>query len=248
MTMPRSVHMGVFAVLCLALSACAGTPTPLEAGPGDAVPVTRTTANPLAIYDPWSGFNRRMYFFNAWLDDVLLLPVVRSYRALTPDFVRRGVANFFSNLGEITTFINTVLQFEPKAAVTTLSRFVINTTIGLGGLFDPASALGLRQYHEDFGQTLAVYGVPTGPYLVLPFFGPSTLRDSVGLATDQYFFYAVDPLALQRHDWARAVYLALYAINKRNKVKFHYYQTGSPFEYALVRLIYINFRALQVAR
>src|SRR5699024_40110 len=109
-------------------------------------------------------------------------------------------------------------------------------------------ALGVPQYHEDFGQTLAVYGVDSGPYLVLPFFGPSTLRDSFGLAADQYLFYAVDPLSLREHPEWRAAYLALYAINKRDSVNFRYYQTGSPFEYELVRLIYMNFRALQAAQ
>lgn len=235
-------------ILCLLLVGCAGTPTPLTTDSAAAVPASQTTANPLAIYDPWSGFNRRMYRFNAWLDDAVLLPVVHGYRAVTPQPVRQGVGNFFSNLGEINTFANSLLQLKPRATMTTLWRFVINTTVGIGGLFDPAGALGLPQYHEDFGQTLAVYGVNTGPYLVLPLFGPSTLRDSFGLAADQFAFFTLDPLSLEGRDWARAVYLALSTINKRNNVNFRYYQTGSPFEYELVRLIYINFRALQVAR
>lgn len=244
----RQLYLVLGLLSCLLVTGCAGTPAPLESGPQDAVPVSQTTANPLAIYDPWAGFNRRMYRFNAWLDDAVLLPVVHAYRSVTPQPVRQSVANFFSNLGEIPTFANAVLQLEPKAAITTFWRFFINTTVGLAGLFDPATTLGLPQYHEDFGQTLAVYGVDTGPYLVLPFFGPSTLRDAFGLAADQYLFYALDPLSLQNHRWARAAYLALYAINKRDKVNFRYYQTGSPFEYVLVRMIYVNFRALQVAR
>lgn len=244
----RAAQLSALILLCLVLGACAGTPTPLSSSKDDAIPPDRTSANPIAIYDPWSGFNRHMYRFNAWLDDVFLLPVVHGYRAVTPRFVRSGVANFFSNLGEINTFANSVLQLKPRAALTSFWRFAINTTVGLGGLFDPASALGLKQVHEDFGQTLATYGVNTGPYLVLPFFGPSTLRDSFGMATDKYLFYAVDPLTLQDHSHWRLPYLALYALNKRNKTNFRYYQTGSPFEYELVRFIYINFRALQVAR
>lgn len=244
----RALQRSTLVALCLFLTACAGTPTPLESTSYDEVPAAETTANPLAIYDPWSGFNRHMYHFNAWLDDVLLLPIVHGYRIVTPKPVRTGVSNFFSNLGEINNFANSVLQLKPRSALTSFWRFAINTTVGLGGLFDPAGALGLQQIHEDFGQTLAVYGVDTGPYLVLPFFGPSTLRDSFGMAADQYFLYALDPLSLQNRNKWRAAYLALYAINKRNSVNFHYYQTGSPFEYELVRFIYINFRALQVAR
>jgi len=245
--LPPSVILGL--ILCLLLAACAGTPTPLAVDSSGAdVPASQTTANPLAIYDPWSGFNRRMYRFNAWLDDAVLLPVVHGYRAVTPRSVRRGVGNFFSNIGEINTFANALLQLKPRATMTTFWRFVINTTVGIGGLFDPAGALGLPQYHEDFGQTLAVYGVKTGPYLVLPLFGPSTLRDSFGLATDKFALFTLDPLSLDGHKWARAAYLALSTINKRNNVSFRYYQTGSPFEYELVRLIYINFRALQVAQ
>src|SRR5699024_9221989 len=241
------LHMLACLWLCLALAACAGAPPPRAAAADSDVTASETTANPLAIYDPWTGFNRRMYQFNAWFDDVLLLPIVRGYRAVTPKPVRKGVGNFFSNLGEITTFANAALQLKPEATLTTLSLFVINTTLGIGGLFDPASRLGLQQYHEDFGQTLGHYGVNSGPYLVLPFLGPSTLRDSFGLGADQYGFYVLDPLYLRGHDWVRTAYWALYAINTRDKVNFRYYQTGSPFEYELVRFIYMNYRALQVA-
>lgn len=243
-----ALQYATIVALCLFLVACAGTPTPLESTKDDAIPASQTTANPLAIYDPWSEFNRSMYRFNAWLDDVLLLPIVHGYRAVTPEPVRDSVANFFSNLGDINNFANATLQLKPRSALTSFWRFAINTTVGLGGLFDPASALGLHRVNEDFGQTLAVYGVDSGPYLVLPFFGPSTLRDSFGMAADQTLFYALDPLSLQGHPKWKAAYLALYAINKRNNVNFRYYQTGSPFEYELVRFIYINSRALQTAR
>lgn len=244
----RLTRLAVAVWLCLALVACAGTPTPLESTPHDGVPVTQTTANPLAIYDPWTGFNRHVYRFNAWLDDVLLLPIVHGYRAVTPMPVRTSVDNFFDNLGEVNSFVNSVLQLKPRSALTGFWRFAINSTIGIAGLFDPASAIGLTEKPEDFGQTLAVYGVDTGPYLVLPFFGPSTLRDSVGLAADQYLLYALDPLSLQQYARWRPAYLALYAINKRNSINFRYYQTGSPFEYELVRFLYLNLRALQVAK
>lgn len=234
--------------LCLMLGACASTPPPqtVSEDTPSSVPVTQTTANPLAISDPLEGFNRRVYRFNALADRYVLMPVVQAYRKVTPDFARTGVQNFFSNLGEINTFANSVLQIKPASSAVTLSRFVLNTTVGVAGLFDPASALGLDQRNEDLGQTLGHYGVAAGPYLVLPFFGPSSLRDSVGLAGDQGLIYVLDPLQLKEHPWARVPYWALYAINKRDTVNFRYYQTGSPFEYTLVRLVYMNYRALLV--
>lgn len=233
---------------CLLLGACASTPPPQAVSPDtpEAVPVEQTTANPLAINDPLEGLNRRVYRFNALADRYVLLPVVQVYRKVTPGFARTGVQNFFSNLGEINTFANSVLQAKPKSSAVTLSRFAINSTIGLAGLFDPASAIGLEQYNEDFGQTLGYYGVGAGPYLVLPFFGPSSLRDTAGLAADQGLFYVIDPLQLQDNDAARWAYLTMYTINTRDSVNFRYYQTGSPFEYTLVRLVYMNYRALQV--
>ncbi|WP_293625624.1 VacJ family lipoprotein [Salinisphaera sp.] len=235
-------------LLCLWLAGCASTPVPQTVSPDtpDEVPVAETTANPLAIYDPWEGFNRRVYRFNALADRYVLMPVVQTYRTITPGFARTGVQNFFSNLGEINTFANSVLQAKPTSSAVTLSRFALNTTVGLAGLFDPASAIGLEQRNEDFGQTLGHYGVGAGPYLVLPFFGPSTLRDSIGLAGDQGLIFALDPLQLDDHPWARLPYWAMYAINTRDSVSFRYYQTGSPFEYTLVRLVYMNYRALLI--
>ncbi|ROO28496.1 ABC transporter [Salinisphaera orenii MK-B5] len=235
-------------LVCLTLGACASTPPPrtIDADTPDRVPVVETTANPLAISDPFEGFNRRVYRFNALADRYVLMPAVQVYRTITPGFARTGVQNFFSNLGEINTFANSVLQAKPESSAVTLSRFVINSTVGLGGLFDPAGAIGLEQRDEDLGQTLGYYGVGAGPYLVLPFFGPSSLRDSIGLAGDQGLFYAIDPLQLDEHPWARLPYWTLYVINTRDTVNFRYYQTGSPFEYTLVRLVYMNYRALQV--
>ncbi|MES1929391.1 VacJ family lipoprotein [Salinisphaera dokdonensis CL-ES53] len=235
-------------VISLLLGACVSTPPPqtVDERTPDDVPVTQTTANPLAINDPWEGFNRRVYRFNALADRYALMPVVQVYRTVTPGFARTGVQNFFSNLGEINTFANSVLQIKPASSAVTLSRFVVNSTVGLAGLFDPATAMGLDQRNEDLGQTLGHYGVGAGPYLVLPFFGPSSLRDSVGLAGDQAFFFVLDPLQFDDYPWARVPYWPLYVINKRDTVNFRYYQTGSPFEYTLVRLVYMNYRALQV--
>lgn len=235
--------------LCLMLGACASTPPPdtVAKSTPDGTPASQTTANPLAIADPLEGYNRRVYRFNALADQYALLPVVHAYDRYTPGFVRTGVANFFSNLDEITTFTNSVLQLKPKSSAVTASRFVINSTVGLAGLFDPATPMGLEQRNEDFGQTLGHYGVGTGPYLVLPFFGPSNLRDAGGLAADQGLFYALDPLQTSGNLPGSVAYNLMYVLNKRDQTSFRYYQTGSPFEYTLVRLVYMNYRALEVA-
>lgn len=235
-------------LLCLMLGACATTPPPKTVDPDTpaSVPAADTTANPLAIDDPLEGFNRRVYRFNALADKYVLLPVVHVYDKVTPSPVRTGIVNFFSNLGEINTFANSVLQLKPRSSGVTLSRFVINSTVGLAGFFDPATHFGLAQRNEDFGQTLGHYGVGAGPYLVLPFFGPSDLRDAIGIGADQGLFYVLDPLQLDNSTPGRIAYNTAYVINKRDTTNFRYYQTGSPFEYTLVRLVYLNYRALQV--
>lgn len=234
----------------LMLAACASTPPPRTIDPNTpaSLSVDQTTANPVAISDPLEPLNRRIYRFNALIDSYLLLPMVRGYEAVTPKPVRTGVANFFSNLGDINTLVNSALQLKPQATAVTLTRLVFNTTLGIGGIFDPATDFGLRQRHEDFGLTLGHYGVGAGPYLVLPLFGPSDLRDSVGLVADQALFYQLDPLQLGSSLPKRVVYNSAYLVNKRYTTKFRYYQTGSPFEYTLVRLVYLNYRALEVAR
>lgn len=244
-----SRHVLALVALCVLLGACASTPPPetVDNSTPAGTPASQTTANPLAISDPIEGVNRRMYRFNALTDEYVLLPVVHVYDRYTPGFVRSGVRNFFSNLGEITTFTNSVLQLKPKSSAVTASRFVINSTVGLAGLFDPATPLGLEQRDEDFGQTLGHYGVGAGPYVVLPFFGPSDLRDAGGLAADQGLFYVLDPLQINGNMPASVAYNLAYVLNKRDTTDFRYYQTGSPFEYTLVRLVYMNYRALQVA-
>lgn len=232
------------------LAACASTPPPPSVDPRtpDDTPVAQTTANPLAIADPLEGYNRRMYRFNALADQYFLLPAVHIYDVAIPGPVRGSVSHFFSNLNEINTFANSVLQLKPVSSGVTLSRFVINSTLGLAGLFDPASHFGLEQRDEDFGQTLGHYGVGAGPYIVLPFFGPSDLRDTVGLAADQGLFYVIDPLQINDNTPASVAYNLMYVLDKRETTNFRYYQTGSPFEYMLVRMVYLNYRALKVAQ
>ena len=138
--------------------------------------------------DPWEGFNRASYKFNDALDRAIAKPVAKGYKKVTPRVVRTGVSNFVSNLGSITTVVNDVLQGKMKQAGHDSGRFLLNSTLGLGGLFDPASAAGLERNSEDFGQTLGKWGVKSGPYLMLPILGPSTVRDTIGRVPDQFTY------------------------------------------------------------
>jgi len=142
--------------------------------------------------DPYEKFNRKMYAFNDFADRVAIRPVAVGYRKVTNDTSRRLISNFFANVKSPITIVNDVLQWQPKYAFTQTSRLVINTTVGVLGLFDPASEMGIDAHTTDFGVTLARWGVPEGPYLVLPLFGPTTGRDLPAIAVDQYF---LDPLS-----------------------------------------------------
>ena len=201
------------------------------------------------VYDPWGPMNRNIYNFNTQFDRYIFLPVVKGYEYVMPIFAQDAVSNFFSNLGEITNFINSALQLKPEATFTAASRFVWNSTIGVLGLMDPATSLmGLHEWDEDFGQTLGHWGVGDGPFLVLPFFGPSNLRDTTGLITDSLIVSAIDPIDFDHNDDYEIPYVLLQAINKRHETKFRYYETGSPFEYGLVRLLYTKKRELEIAK
>ncbi len=153
-------------LLCLLLGGCASLN-----GPPDP-------------HDPWERFNRSMHKFNDGLDRAVLKPTAKGYRAIMPDPAEKGVRNFFSNLGEIRVIVNDILQLKPITALSDLARFVTNTTIGIYGLFDVATHLGLKKHDEDFGQTLGKWKTPPGPYLVLPFLGPSSVRDGFGRLVD----------------------------------------------------------------
>jgi phospholipid-binding lipoprotein MlaA len=130
--------------------------------------------------DRFEGFNRGVYRFNDSIDRAALKPVAKAYKAVTPRFVRAGIGNMVSNIEYTSTILNQFLQGKPKQGLRDTGRFLLNTTLGVAGLFDVATAVGLEANDEDFGQTLAVWGVPSGPYLTLPFFGPSTVRDAPG--------------------------------------------------------------------
>lgn len=134
--------------------------------------------------DPLEGINRGIYRFNDVADRAVIKPVATAYKNATPSPIRKGISNFFSNLGTLTTILNDLLQFKFSHAFSDTGRFVINTTFGIAGFFDVASMNNIEKRREDFGQTLGYWGVGSGPYLVLPFLGPSTLRDTTGLVFD----------------------------------------------------------------
>lgn len=137
--------------------------------------------------DPWEGYNRAMYSFNSAVDRYTLRPLAKGYVYVTPKFVRTGVTNVFNNVGEVPNILNGVLQGQPGQATKDTGRLLINSTIGLAGLFDVAKHMGMKpDGGEDFGQTLAVWGVAQGPYIVLPFLGPSTVRDTFAIPADWY--------------------------------------------------------------
>jgi phospholipid-binding lipoprotein MlaA len=138
--------------------------------------------------DPWERFNRSAFKFNDALDRAVARPVAKAYVKVTPRFIRTGISNALSNLNTVPTAINDVLQGKMREAGRDSARFLLNSTLGLGGLFDPASAAGLENNDEDFGQTLGKWGVKSGPYVMLPILGPSTVRDIFGRGVDQFTY------------------------------------------------------------
>ena len=190
----RSRRLLAAALLALGCTACAGTPPVPEVPPkrqlGD---VVKPGEAPGQISDPIEGWNRGVYKFNAQFDRYVFLPVVDAYRFVTPEFVRDRIHDFFSNLTEITTFVNATLQLKGDTAGRAAVRFVNNVMFGFGGLYDITAAKGIAQVKEDFGQTLGRWGMGEGPYLVLPILGPSNLRDTGGLVVDNVGFALLVP-------------------------------------------------------
>ncbi len=159
-------RLGAIALAAAALTGCAST-----------------SNNP---NDPLEGFNRTMFSFNDTVDKVALKPAAQAYDAVVPNPVQHGVGNFFGNIGDLWSSINQLLQGRVEQGVSTFMRVAINTTFGLGGVLDVATEARLPREKSDFGQTLGKWGVGSGPYVVLPFFGPSTVRDTAGLPVDLY--------------------------------------------------------------
>jgi phospholipid-binding lipoprotein MlaA len=202
------------------------------------------------VADPWEGFNRSMYRFNYYFDKYLFLPVVSGYEFVTPVFLQERVSGFYNNLSEVKNLTNSLFQLKGKESATTLGRFVTNSTVGLGGLFDPATSFGLERHDHDFGKTLGYWGAGSGPYIVLPIFGPSSLRDTGGLAVDSgitYGLYTVlDPFGGTSYPLTIAAGVTtLEAIDMRHQQSFRYYDSGFPFEYDMVRFFYHNKREIE---
>ena len=163
--------------------------------------------------DPWQGFNRSVYSFNDSLDRAILKPVAKGYQAVTPDFVEQGVLNFFSNMDDVSVAINNLLQAKLADSASDIGRLLINSTVGVLGLFDVASSIGLEKHQEDLGQTLGTWGVGAGPYIVWPFFGPSTLRDTPSLVVDAVL---LDPLThVELKPGERAAVVVLDRVSRR---------------------------------
>lgn len=229
------------------LASCAGTrelPPEIAARPE----LTEAARAPsvIDVYDPLEPLNRAIYDFNARFDRYLFLPVVRAYQFVTPEFVQERVSDFFDNIAEIPNFVNAVLQLKPEVAGRAATRLIVNTMF-TAGLFDLAGARGVEQITEDFGQTLGHWGAGAGPYLVLPLFGPSNLRDATGRLGDFLLLSWVTPAPVAGQPAYIATRYGLQPVDARARIAFRYYQTGTPFEYDLVRLLYTEIRQLQIA-
>ncbi|MBW2540702.1 MAG: VacJ family lipoprotein [Deltaproteobacteria bacterium] len=194
--------------------------------------------------DPWERMNRGTFRFNEGLDRWVIEPVAKGVDFALPDPVERSIAKFFVNSRIPIHFGNALLQFKPVSAVEDLARFLVNSTIGFAGFFDPASHIGLEAHQEDFGQTLGVWGVPAYPYLVLPIFGPSSPRDAVGLAADSFstvypwFVPLYVPFAIGVGDRLNWRSLKLDEIASEREAALDYY--------VAVRNAYLSYRENQV--
>lgn len=207
----------------------------------------RATLEALHINDPFEQWNRRVYHFNYRFDQWVFLPVVKGYTKVTPHFVRAGVSSFFSNLGEIQTLANSLLQLKGHRAMETTARILFNTIFGIGGLWDPATKMGLEKNNEDFGQTLGHYGVTPGPYVMLPFLGPSNMRDTGGLVADFSLDSYVDWMNMASESKRNPEIYGLKIVDQRYITELRYGQLNSPFEYEKIRYAYTKSRELKIA-
>lgn len=194
--------------------------------------------------DPWEGYNRAMYKFNDSVDKAVLKPVAKGYDFIVPEPISWGISNFFSNLNDITVAVNSLLQGKFKQAGHDTGRFLLNSTVGVFGIFDVASHAGRQKNNEDFGQTLGAWGFDSGPYVVLPFMGPRTIRDTFGLVGDIY----TDPVTYVSGDDARIAISALRLIDLRASLlgSSSVLETATDDEYAYIRDAYLQRRQFLV--
>lgn len=190
--------------------------------------------------DPMEGFNRSMHGFNKFMDKAVFDPVGKVYKTVVPNPLDRGITNFFNNIGEITVFANNVLQFKLARAASDAARFVVNSTLGIGGLFDVATGMGLVRHHEDFGQTLGHWGIGSGPFLVAPFLGPTSFRDALGFGVDTF----LNPITYVDPDATRAGLMSLNYIDFKtdNKGARNLIGEASVDEYEFLKNAYLERR------
>ncbi|MFT4177858.1 MAG: VacJ family lipoprotein [Thermomonas sp.] len=202
------------------------------------------TATAPAAFDPWEKYNRKVHAFNSAVDRRIAKPLAQAYVAVVPQPIRRGVHNVFQNLEEPITIVNSVLQGNPRGAANALGRFLLNSTLGIGGVFDIASSKAkMPDRGEDFGQTMAVWGWKRSRYLELPFLGPRTLRDVVGLAGD----WKLRPLGYVKDDKSRIFLQGAQLVDMRAQVlSFESLGEGATDEYALFRDIWLQRRNYQI--
>lgn len=238
-------------MLALSLSACSTGPQPQSQAADYPEPVFTPKrllppdhADLTAVYDPWQGLNKRIYIFNYQFDQAVFLPVVRGYEAVVPSVGRTGVNNFFNNFEDLLTMLNSALQLRPEKFLQSTGRVIVNSTVGLFGLVDVASEMDIPRPVEDFGQTLGHWGVGQGPYLVIPFLGPSNVRDGLGKIPDAYVQSTVKGDVLSEPlDLTTTI---LSPIDARANTSFRYFENGSAFEYQMVRWLYSTKRDLDV--
>ena len=199
------------------------------------------TANPK---DPWEPMNRSIASFNDKIDDNVLKPVATGYRNVVPDLIQTGVRNVFNNFADMWSTVNNLLQLKPINTVESLGRVIVNTVFGIYGIFDVASYIKLERHPEDFGQTLGHWGVPNGPYLVLPLLGPSTLRDGASLPVD----FAVSPTKLIGDIPTRNKVFALRLVSKRAELlkSGNMLEQASIDKYSFTRDAYLQYRRSQI--
>ena len=202
--------------------------------------------SPTAVSDPWMSMNMHIYNFNYHFDQRVFLPTVQGYRAVFPQFVRTGVHNFFDNFRDAVTAVNSILQLSPRKFGQSTGRFLTNSTIGLFGVIDVATMVDIPRPEEDFGQTLGYWGVGQGPYLVVPFLGPSNLRDGIGLVPDLYMQSLLQSRAVS--PVFRTAAFLFNSVDTRNETAFRYYENGSALEYEMVRFMWSTKRELDVLK
>ena len=198
-------------------------------------------ANAATEDDPWEGFNRVVFKFNDTLDTYALKPIAQGYQFITPQFLEDGIHNMYRNVGDVRNLANTVLQVKPHAAGVDTARLLMNTIVGVGGFFDVGTKMGLQRNDEDFGQTLGYWGLSSGPYLVLPLLGPSTVRDALGIYPDSY----AEPYRYMHDVSARNTVAGMKIIDARaNLLSAEKLITGD--KYIFIRNAYLQSREFKV--